>query len=169
MRTRHWILLALGLTQVSWWAALLVVVWFFAFAQRQTTQPETCPRWRFNTLQIALPLLTLTMLGVLFFAVQTGLLGRPDMQVAGNGSSSWQLAWYVDRAEGVPPGAWILSLPLFVYRGLMLLWALWLAWSLLGWLKWGWNAFAQGGLWQRRPALVTTETKGAGKQDGANG
>ena len=155
MHTRHWILLALGLTQVSWWAALLTVAWFFALAQRQATQPETSPRWRFNATQVALPLLTLVMLGVLFSAVQTGLLGRPDMQVAGNGSSSWQLAWYVDRAEGVPPGAWVLSLPLFVYRGLMLAWALWLAWSLLGWLKWGWNAFANGGLWQRKPLQIS--------------
>ena len=102
MRTRHWILLALGLTQVSWWAALLVVAWFFAFAQRQTMQPETCPRWRFNTVQIALPLLTLTMLGVLLaligglvawfaYAQATGNLPAVTSTPAAGGGTTYSL------------------------------------------------------------------------------
>jgi hypothetical protein len=36
-----------------------------------------------------------------------------------------------------------------VYRILMLLWALWLAHSLLKWLRWGWGCFSEGGLWRR--------------------
>ena len=51
-------------------------------------------------------------------------------------------------------GTWALSLPIFVYRGLMLFWALWLAWSLLAWLKWGWNAFSAGGLWRRKQKIA---------------
>jgi hypothetical protein len=43
-----------------------------------------------------------------------------------------------------------LSLPLFVFRILMLLWALWLAYSLLNWLRWGWQCFSEGGLWKRK-------------------
>ncbi|RMG51905.1 MAG: hypothetical protein D6717_12450, partial [Gammaproteobacteria bacterium] len=46
---------------------------------------------------------------------------------------------------------WILSLPLWVYRVLMLGWALWLAFALLGWLRWGWEALQQGGLWRALP------------------
>jgi hypothetical protein len=45
----------------------------------------------------------------------------------------------------------VLSLPLVIYRGLMLLWALWLAYSLLKWLRWGWDAYTTGGYW--RPVL----------------
>jgi len=78
-----------------------------------------------------------------------------NMQVIGNNSSYGQLNWYLDRAAAELHGAWILSLPILVYRGLMLLWALWLAWSLLAWLKWGWNAFGQDGLWRRKPKVVT--------------
>ena len=160
----QWLLLALGLTQAPWWSAAFVVAWFAAFAWRERQRaadavPVAAPpggrlaalsHWPFNLAQILLVLLTLLMLGVLFSAVESGLLGYPDMQVTGNDSSAFQLKWYLDRAAATPLGVWVLSLPILVYRGLMLLWALWLAWSLLDWLKWGWNAFSAGGLWRRR-------------------
>jgi hypothetical protein len=31
----------------------------------------------------------------------------------------------------------------------MLAWALWLAVSLLNWLKWGWSCFSSNGLWNK--------------------
>ena len=31
----------------------------------------------------------------------------------------------------------------------MLLWALWLALSLLKWIRWGWKCFGQGGAWKK--------------------
>ena len=34
------------------------------------------------------------------------------------------------------------------YRLLMLAWALWLAFALLGWLRWGWQCLASDGLWR---------------------
>jgi hypothetical protein len=40
----------------------------------------------------------------------------------------------------------VVSLPLWVYRVLMFLWALWLALSLIRWAKWGWEGFREGGL-----------------------
>lgn len=161
MRRWQWIVLALGLTQVDWWAAALVVAWFFAFALRGNTRVEGKAdearrgrRWLFNLRQLALVALTLALFGVLFAAVEGGLLGQPAMQVVGNNSSYGQLNWYLDRAATELQGAWILSLPILVYRGLMLVWALWLAWSLLAWLKWGWNAFGHDGLWRRKPKVV---------------
>jgi hypothetical protein len=33
----------------------------------------------------------------------------------------------------------------------MLLWALWIASALLGWLRWGYSAFVAGGLWKLSP------------------
>ena len=90
------------------------------------------------------------MLGSLFQAVEGGLLGQPDMQVLGNESSPVQLNWVLDRAPADLPLAWVLTLPLMAYRGLMLLWALWLSWSLLSWLKWGWQALCRGELWRRK-------------------
>jgi hypothetical protein len=41
------------------------------------------------------------------------------------------------------------SLPILVYRLAMLAWALWLAQALLGWLRWGWDRFGEGGFWRQ--------------------
>ena len=167
MRTRQWVLLALGLTQVAWWAAALVIGWFFALSSRGAANPESSSRWLFNLRQLGLVVLTLILFGVLFFAVQGGLLGRPDMQVLGNQSSYGRLNWYLDRAGADLQTAWVLSLPILVYRGLMLAWALWLAWSLLAWLKWGWNAFGQGGLWRRKPKVLASNDAAPPVADGS--
>ncbi|MES2041502.1 MAG: hypothetical protein V4495_27105 [Pseudomonadota bacterium] len=155
--TRQWLLLTLGLTQVAWWSAALVVAWFFAFVQRKKMADAFTTRWQFNLRQLGLAILTLVMLCILLDAVQSGLLGQPDMQVIGNGSSANNLVWYLDRATADLQTAWVLSLPMLVYRGLMLLWALWLAWSLLAWLKWGWTAFASGSLWKQKQRVLEAE------------
>jgi hypothetical protein len=72
------------------------------------------------------------------------------MQVAGNGSSAYELRWYQDRAEATLPRPWVLSVPLLAYRAVMLAWALWLATALLRWLRWGWAQFTRGELWRGR-------------------
>jgi hypothetical protein len=43
----------------------------------------------------------------------------------------------------------------------MLAWALWLAFALLDWLKWGWRRYSEGGLW--RP-LARRKAKLGGKK-----
>ena len=35
----------------------------------------------------------------------------------------------------------------------ILAWALWLAFALLKWLRWGWDCFSAGGLWKPKPKL----------------
>ena len=151
---------------MAWWAAALVIAWFFAFSARGATSSESTPRWLFNLRQVFLLLLTLMLLSVLFYVVQGGLLGQPDMQVVGNHSGYSRLNWYLDRADAELQNAWVLTLPILVYRGLMLLWALWLAWSLMAWLKWGWDAFGQGDLWRRKLKVVTQhEVKATPKCD----
>ena len=166
LQTRHWILLVLGLTQVQWWAASIVIIWFFAFAARaksgSSANTRTSATWLFNWRQLALLLLSLAMLSILFDAVRGGLLGYPDMQVAGNNSSSNNLNWYLDRTGKELQGAWVLSLPIMLYRALMLAWALWLAWSLLAWLKWGWSAYSSDGLWRHKPKKLVPEADAAG-------
>jgi len=44
--------------------------------------------------------------------------------------------------------AWVISVPLLVYRLAMLAWALWLAIALLRWLRWGWECVTTGGGWR---------------------
>jgi hypothetical protein len=58
------------------------------------------------------------------------------------------LHWYVDRTPGTLPQAWVLTVSLWVWRGVMLLWALWLAHNLVGWLKWAWLEFSSAGVWK---------------------
>ena len=106
----------------------------------------------FNVIQLGLGMLTLLSLALLFIAVQQGLLGSPDMQIAGNHSSAFNLNWYQDRSNELLPTATVISVPLMIYRILMLLWSLWLAVSLLNWLKWGWGCFSSNGLWMKMKA-----------------
>jgi hypothetical protein len=83
-------------------------------------------------------------------SIYKGLLGRPEMQVSGNGSSGSMLRWFQDRIAGELPRGQVLSVPMLVYRGAMLAWSLWLALALLGWLRWAWTAFTTGGAWKRK-------------------
>ena len=148
LKYASWLLLAVGLTQVSIVAALVVVGWFLALAWRETSLEEA--GWlKFNGVQLLLVVWTIAALAGLYTAVERGLLGTPDMQIAGNHSSGGDLHWYQDRIDAVPPQAWTLSLPLLAYRLLMLAWALWLAFALLNWLRWAWAVFSRDGLWRR--------------------
>ncbi|MBK1730946.1 hypothetical protein CKO41_03840 [Thiococcus pfennigii] len=141
-----WLLLGVGLSQAGVWVAALVTLWLFALGLRRRLGEETPSRW-FNLAQIGLVLLTVVALSALIAAVQQGLLGDPAMQVAGNGSSATQLNWYLDRQGAQTEPVTVFSAPIWVYRALMLAWALWLAWRLLDWLRWGWQGFAAPTLW----------------------
>ena len=111
-----------------------------------------------DALQLLLLVWILLALAVLYDVVEQGLLFRPDMQVTGAESSNGVLRWYADRVENATPAAGVVSLPLWVYRTLMLAWALWLAASLVRWAGWSWRALSEGGLWRplpRRPRKTT--------------
>lgn len=142
-----WFLLGIGLTQAPLAAGSLVVLWLLALGARQRWGAQ----WRagrFNLTQFGLLVLTGPALLALFTAVQQGLLGQPIMHVGGNDSNAYALHWYADRGDTTTATASVLSAPLWVYRLLMLGWALWLAFALLEWLRWGWRCFSQDGLWR---------------------
>ena len=156
-----WFLLGLGLAQTSLLGAAIVAGWFFVLAARRRWAPQDIggsDRFRRNVanlVQVLLVLWTIVAAAFLLNAVRVGLLGYPDMIVLGNGSSASQLHWYQDRfADQVAP-AWVVSAPVLAYRLLMLLWALWLAASLLKWIKWGWESFSAGGYWRKRELIVS--------------
>lgn len=146
LKTAQWALLGLGLTQVPVPAALTIIAWFFLLVLRRRVQPERASIH--DALQVATVVGTAIALPLLATAVYEGLVVRPDMQVSGNGSTSASLIWFSDHADQVLPTAWVLSVPLWIYRVLMLMWALWLAYNLLRWLRWGWSCFAKGPLWR---------------------
>lgn len=166
LKTWQWLLLGIGLSQTPVWLALIVVGWLLALGARAKIKPGIKPLM-FNLMQIALATLTLLALAALFVAVQQGLLGMPDMQVAGNGSNAYSLNWFQDRAEPTLPRAWVLSTHLLVYRLLMLAWALWLAFALLRWLHWGWQCYASQGLWRHLEKTPKKRAERTAKQNPA--
>ncbi|HEU4665883.1 MAG TPA: hypothetical protein VFS55_17780 [Dokdonella sp.] len=148
----QWLLLALGFSTFSWFALLVVVAWLFALDLRARSAPR---HWvAFNLGQIGLPLLTLVALLCLLAAVQSGLLGTPDMAVAGNGSDAHALRWFADRSADALPVARAISLPLWMHKIAMLAWALWLATALVGWLRRGFDAWSSTGYWRAAPKPV---------------
>jgi hypothetical protein len=148
---RQWALLLVGLSQASLMGGGIVVGWLLLLAWRGKNGQNLSERG-FKTLQVGLAFLTLAALAILAQAVAGGLLGLPAMQIAGFGSDAGHLNWYQDRTSDALPRPWVVSVPLWVYRALMLGWALWLANTLLNWLRWGWGCFIMAGLWTRSAA-----------------
>jgi len=143
-----WFLLGLGVAQATLAGLVVVVAVTLAFQARHRFGARV-PGWRFNLMQIVLAVTALIALSILFEAIRTGLLGRPDMLITGNGSSAYQLNWYTDRIDRTPPTAWVVSAPLWAYRVLMLAWALWLALAVIRWARWAWIGFASERLWEK--------------------
>jgi len=161
LKTWQWILLGVGLSPVNAVMALIIIGWLMAMGLRARMERYSINDANFNSLQVILGMLTIAALVLLFYAIQQGLLGLPDMQVSGNMSSAYNLNWYQDRSASTLPQAWVVSVPLMVYRVLMLLWALWLAFSLLKWLTWAWQCFSSNGVWRERKKKKAKETKPA--------
>jgi hypothetical protein len=157
LRFIDWLLLGLGFSTFSWGALLIVVAWLFAFDWRGRNQSSTI-RWRFNGVQVALAALTGLALVALISAIPQGLLGEPDMHVVGNSSVPTALRWFADRSSDALPQATAISLPLCVYKVLMLARALWLANALIGWLREGFSAWTRGGYWKSRPKTIAPAT-----------
>lgn len=146
----QWTLLGMGFSTYSWIALLVVVGWLFALDWRaRGRMPGNASP--FNLVQIGLAALTFVALLCLFDSIRHGLLGAPDMHVAGNGSSEYALRWFADRSADALPPARAISLPLWAYQLAMLAWALWLASALVRWLRDGFAAWTRGGYWRSEP------------------
>ncbi|WNL47096.1 hypothetical protein RKE25_05520 [Dyella sp. BiH032] len=155
LRFQHWLLLGLGFSAFAWSAYALVVAWLIALGVRaRRAPPERIGAVGFNLLQIALAFFTVVALAVLISAVPKGLLGVPDMHVAGNESTAWHLHWFADQTTDALPRGGVFSVSLWVYKIAMLLWALWLANALIGWLRWGFEAWTREGYWRKREPKV---------------
>ncbi len=151
MKGWQWFLLSIGLSQVSVVAGAVFVGWLFVLGWRAREHGENLPPAIFDLRQLTIAVWTVVALVILGVSLYQGLLGAPEMQLAGNGSTADSLHWFTDRSAATLPEAHVLSVPLMVYRAAMLGWALWIALALLGWLKWGWSAFSAGGAWRKSP------------------
>lgn len=156
LRVGAWMLLMIGLTQVPLPVALFVVAWLFLLEWRGRESFQRQRPILYNLVQILIVAATAVSLGIFIAIVGEGLLGNPDMFIQGNGSYRTMLSWYEARSGEVLPQPGCLSVSTWWYRLLMLVWALWLAVSLIRWLRWGWEQFGKGGFLRRKEKPVAT-------------
>jgi hypothetical protein len=150
LTTRHWLLLGLGFSTFSWSVLALVAAWLLACGLREKIKPGDLNWWRFNFLQIAIGGLTVFALLAIVTALPQGLLGTPDMHLAGHRSYGTELGWFSDRSDAMLPIASAITVPMWIYKGLILAWALWLSFALLRWLPWVWQRFSADGFWRSK-------------------
>ncbi|GAA5508530.1 hypothetical protein [Novipirellula caenicola] len=143
LRRYEWVLLSIGLTQVPLFASVFVVAWLFLLAYRGKYPVVGSYHRSDYVLQGVIVLLTVISLLVLFIVVGEGLLGNPDMFIAGNQSWRNHLIWFTPQSGTTLPITTVVSISVWFYRFLMLVWALWLAAALLRWLAWGWKQFSK--------------------------
>lgn len=143
-------LLALTYSFVFWWGFVLLALMFLALRWRREVDASDWSWWRFDLMQLLIGGLCVAGFITLLAAIPNGLLGQPDMRIAG--IDYYQpLTWFADRSEGALPQAGLWSLPIWLYRALMLGFALWLASALLRWLRVSWTALIHGGGWRAPP------------------
>ncbi len=143
----QWFLLFIGITMNHPAPAIIVAGWLIALDFRSKADQFT--GMKFNLIQLGIVALTLASGACLVFSISNGLLGHPDMNIRGNGSSANLLRWYHDVSGPVLPRTWMVSIPMWSYRLAMLAWALWVSFWLINILKWGWTRFCTPMLWSK--------------------
>ncbi|AVP98514.1 hypothetical protein C7S18_15555 [Ahniella affigens] len=163
IKLHEWILLGVGFSTVSWFALFVFAAWLYAIDWRKRLQPAGW-FWKFDLIQLGLLMLTLFAVIALFAALNTGLIGQPDLHVISRGYGANDLKWFADLSDTLLPQGYAWTLPIWLYRTLMLAWALWMSWSLVRWGKAAMAAFLHEGAWQpmfapKAPAAIAAATQ----------
>jgi len=128
------IFLGIGLTSAPTFLVTIPFVWLVLLHAGGPYREKLLPRFP-KISRIAVILASVLALLVLYGIVETGLVLAPPMLIAGNGSSASSLRWFVDHTQQELPRPWVMSLPIWTWRGFSLVWSSWLVISLLAWLK----------------------------------
>jgi hypothetical protein len=153
LRTHHWLLLGLGFSTFNWPVLGVVVAWLLACGAREKWEGNPT-WWQFNLVQVVIGGATVIALMSIVSSLPQGLLGVPDMHVSGYAHYGGGLQWFADASESVLPQATAWSLPMWIYKSLILAWALWLSFALIRWLPWVWQCFSSRGFWKAREAKL---------------
>lgn len=156
LTTRHWLLLGLGFSTFSWVVLGLVIIWLMLCGARDKARLDL-GWWQFNVVQIVIAAMTIIALSSVVLSLPAGLLGTPDMHIAGQNSYGHVLNWFADGSDSVLPAAAVISVPIWVYKVLILIWALWLSFALLRWLPWVWECFSSDGYWRSRKSTENSQ------------
>jgi hypothetical protein len=144
-----WLLLGIGLSTINSYGVLIVAILFFMLAYRGVVDTSNLTRFRFNVWQSIIAVWIVISVVCLVSAIPMGLLSTPNMIVTGNGSGSHFYSFFQDRsAAGSFPDATVISVPMFAYRLVMLVWSLWLANRLIAWAAWGWKSYSHQETWR---------------------
>ena len=146
----QWLLLGLGFSTFNWPVLALVAIWLLACGARERIAGSDLSWWKFDVLQVIIAGITIVALLAVAVALPQGLLGTPDMHVTGHRSYGSILGWFADRSDSVLPVATAFTVPIWIYKVLILAWALWLSFALLRWLPWVWEKFSSDGFWRTR-------------------
>ena len=156
MKTRHWLFLGLGMTQsviggsgslVGMSFLFIIVIWIIVLHLRSKLSRDLNRRI-FDLMQIAIVILTFIALISMISAISSGLVGHPEMNIAGNSSRFRFLKWYVDSSNPEYPPIGLFSIPVLFFRLAMLLWALWAAFYMVDIMKWAWTCFSKPYYWR---------------------
>ena len=148
LKVRDWLLLGLGVSTSSVMIMLPIVAWISLLRYRELKGDRLGGVLR-NIVQVLIVITTVVALITMVGAVSVGLLGNPDMMIQGNNSYGLNLHWYLDRVGEKLAEPTVISISIWYYRALMLLWAIWISFSLIKWLKWAWSIFSSGDMWVR--------------------
>jgi hypothetical protein len=150
LRFTEWLLLGLGLSTQSWFVFSLTAIWLLTMRWREQRVPKPDgSALGFNLVQVGLAALTVfTLFTLVFSGIRNGLLSAPDMGVTGPDSGDGRFTWFADQTSGPLEAPSIWSVPMWVYRALFFAWASWMAFALVRWLRWAFDAWKTGGLWR---------------------
>ncbi|MFA6037686.1 MAG: hypothetical protein WC748_06185 [Legionellales bacterium] len=131
LKTSQWLILLTGLSLLTPHLGLWVVV-ALVLCSLYPKFIRNIPKKLKRIVQALLVIILIAALGILIFAMIQGLHYAPNMQLIPSALTSQlhaDFVWLQDISTKTWPRAWIISLPMWVYRGLMLLWSLWVVMS----------------------------------------
>jgi hypothetical protein len=164
LSTVQWLILGLGLSLNNWGVLVLIALWFSSITASQY-RPKEIQRSLFNLSQLFLYAFSAVAIISLIAVVPISLLSSPSMGIEGYQSYGNTLTWFADKADGQLPTVTILSISVWFYKAIMLVWVIWLSTSILSWIKWAWKIIGIQGYWQSLPPKKDIAEKSAPVQD----
>ncbi len=147
LTTRDAVILAVGATLVNLSLLVYVGIWFLAIWLKSRVPDEVSRRWLYQVGQILLCVVTFAAVITVIFAIPSALTNDPNMYVMGYQATADYFVWFSDEITESLTTPWVLSLPKWTYSVLILLWAMWLVFALLKWLRIWWQTLKTPVLW----------------------
>jgi hypothetical protein len=165
----HWSLLSIGLTQ-GFNGGIFIVISYIVFLSFRRQHFLKMGKAAYNSTSFLAILGAVISISTFFLILKNGLLGGPLMDIEGNESSAFILNWFVDRFDGTIPYAWVFSFPTITYQLLMLIWAIWMTFSLIKWVPWLWEGLYGNGFFRKIEINMKNESsrKKASKENDEN-